>query len=167
MKAPVKLKQGQRVRFEHPDREWLYHHYIVLDKTCREIAEEVGTTFATIAAWCRQYELTRSRDERNRRHSRAMTGKGNPAWNGGTSENYQRQLLRHSDKPHRCIWCGATKRLQVHHVDHDRDNGDLDNLEWLCGPCNRMEAQIHALERAGRATVERRGSTMILTFMEV
>ena len=167
MKAPVKLRQGQRVRFEHPDREWLHYHYVVLDKTTREIAEEVGTTFATIALWCRQHGLIRSRQELDRRHSERMTGKGNPAWNGGTARNYQARLLKRSNKPHRCIWCGATRRLQVHHMDHDIQNGDIDNLEWLCGPCNRMEAQMHALERAGRATVEQTENQIVLTFREV
>jgi len=146
------------------NKEWLYHEYITLDQTVREVASSIGTTTGSIMWWLKKYGITKPKSWLGERHSKCMSGERNPAYVDGTSWKYQRNVLMNSDKPHRCVWCGATKRLQVHHVDHDRDNGDLDNLEWLCGPCNRMEAQIHSLERTGRATVERRGSTMILTF---
>ncbi|MDP3989021.1 MAG: HNH endonuclease [bacterium] len=28
--------------------------------------------------------------------------------------------------------------LIVHHIDHDRNNGALDNLVWLCHNCHRL-----------------------------
>lgn len=35
-----------------------------------------------------------------------------------------------------CNLCGATKRLHVHHVDHNALNNALENLEVLCFECH-------------------------------
>ena len=40
-----------------------------------------------------------------------------------------------------CTICGATKSVVVHHVDGDRSNNDLDNLEPVCRSCHE---KIHA-----------------------
>lgn len=167
MKAPKQLDTGWCVRYEGLTKEWLEYEYITEDKSLRQIAEEVGATLKTIHLWTQKFGLVKPKAHIHQQHSERMTGRGNPAWNGGTARNYQARLLKRSDKLRRCIWCGATKKLQVHHMDHDRLNGDLDNLEWLCGPCNRMESQMHALECVGRATVKRTDNQLILTFTEV
>lgn len=38
-----------------------------------------------------------------------------------------------------CRLCGSTKKLVVHHIDHDRENNDLSNLITLCSSCNVKE----------------------------
>jgi hypothetical protein len=40
-----------------------------------------------------------------------------------------------------CIECGETEGIQVHHVDGDRSNNELDNLVPVCTSCH---AKIHA-----------------------
>ena len=119
MKAPKQVRFGQRVRYEGLTKEWLEHEYIVEDKTLRQIAEELGATPKAVHVWAQKFGLVKPKAHIHARHSERMTGEGNPAWSGGTAQNYQRRLLERSDKPYRCIWCGATKRLQVHHMDHD------------------------------------------------
>lgn len=96
-----------------------------------------------------------------------MSGEGNPAYNGGTCRNYHKNVLLKSGKARRCIWCSTMDDLQVHHIDHDKHNGNADNLDWLCGPCNRMEAQIHALVEAGRATMKIENGELTITFLGI
>jgi len=37
----------------------------------------------------------------------------------------------------RCAECGKERGLDVHHIDGDRRNNDLENLMVLCQPCHR------------------------------
>lgn len=152
--APRRIGFGCGARFVGITREWLYRQYVELDKSMRDIGGEVGISANGVKVWLEKFDIpVRTEKQCHERHSDRMSGSGNPAWNGGTARNYQARLLRESGRSYICEWCGATKRLQVHHRDHDRENGDLSNLAWLCGPCNRMEAQLWALQQNGRAEV--------------
>ena len=39
----------------------------------------------------------------------------------------------------RCERCGNGPPLEVHHIDHDRTNDAVDNLECLCTGCHLAE----------------------------
>lgn len=41
-----------------------------------------------------------------------------------------------------CSECGFEKNLEVHHVDKDRTNNNLENLEVLCLKCHRKRHPI-------------------------
>jgi len=153
-RAPERIGQGCGARFVGATREWLYQQYVTLDKSMRQIGQDVGISATGVKVWLDKFGIpARTDSECHERHSERMSGDGNPAWNGGTAQNYQRRVLQESGRPCRCEWCGASNRLQVHHRDHNRENGDLSNLTWLCGPCNRMEAQLHALQERGHVVV--------------
>lgn len=76
----------------------------------------------------------------------AMSGKGNPSWEGGKSyepypasfNNLLREKIRDRDGGE-CqnpgCWKTA-KRIHVHHVDYNKQNCDPSNLLTLCGSCN-------------------------------
>ena len=154
MKAPMRYYQSRRARYELPDREWLEHEYWGLNKSLNEIAIEIGGSLCrqTIQHWLRRFGIpARTRQDRNERHSHRMSGSGNPAWNGGTAQNYHARVV--AKRPHICEWCGTTEKVQVHHRDHNKRNGDPDNLGFLCGTCNRLEAGLRALQERGRANV--------------
>lgn len=54
--------------------------------------------------------------------------------------NYRKVALRSlAHSCNRCEWDKATKILEVHHVDYDRSNNELSNLEILCPICHRLE----------------------------
>lgn len=40
--------------------------------------------------------------------------------------------------PHRCNRCGKESTLLVHHINHDRTNNDISNLEILCKKCHQQ-----------------------------
>lgn len=46
-----------------------------------------------------------------------------------------------------CGWSGDERVLEVHHIDENRDNNDLDNLIILCPMCHRyLTLHIYSLE---------------------
>lgn len=158
-------RRGSGRQWENVTREWLEAEYRGADKSAQEIADSLGTTRHTVWCWLRKLGIpTRSRKARNKRHSKRMSGEGNPAWNGGTARNYQTRALRQSGRPYECEWCGHDRGLQAHHRDNNPMNGSLENLAWLCGPCNRLEAQTRALETEGRASVSFEDGRLIIAF---
>lgn len=59
-------------------------------------------------------------------------------YNGGIN-NYRSNALQHY--PNKCNRCGFSNliALEVHHIDRDRTNNDLLNLEILCANCHVIE----------------------------
>src|SRR3990167_10266153 len=98
------------------------------------------------------------------RHSIRMSGKDNPAYVNGNSQRYVRRLLKQERPNLICEWCGAGEKVEVHHIDHNRENNNLDNLMWLCQNCNLLEAQAFILRKSGRADFEHRNNQLIVQF---
>jgi len=158
------VSENGRVQFTGVTQEWLADEYLLKDRTCAEIAADIDTTASTVSLWLKNYGIIKPAIRNRKRHSRRMSGEGNPAWNGGTCRNYHKNALMKSGKPRQCIWCGVGTKLQVHHIDHNKRNGDTDNLEWLCGTCNRLEAHLHALIASGRAQVSVDSKMIVISF---
>ena len=61
-----------------------------------------------------------------------------------------RALLERSNREYKCanIECGYNKYpiLEVHHIDGNRTNNDLENLEYRCPNCHD---EIHYLSKTG------------------
>lgn len=165
---PFKVGMGDKqgsARFYGVTKAWLEREYTKLEKSANRIAGENETTTLAVMSWLRRHEVSlRTVEELGQRHSRRMSGSGNPAWVGGTAQRYQTRLLADSDQPKQCVWCGTTEKLQTHHIDHDRDNGDLSNLVWLCGPCNRLESHAWTLQKLGRATFHYEDKRLVVQF---
>ena len=45
-----------------------------------------------------------------------------------------------------CSICNSTRNVEVHHIDGDHSNADIDNLLVVCGPCH---GDIHSPNRKG------------------
>jgi transcriptional regulator with XRE-family HTH domain len=142
-------------RKKRPDAVWLAKQYQMppdgLGRTLQSIAEELQVSLVTLRKWLEGYGLTQQFIER---HSQRMSATGNPAYKNGTSRNYHKNVLVRSGKAKICEWCGHSEKVQVHHIDHDTENGNLDNLMWLCHNCNILEAHLWALRESGRAIVK-------------
>jgi len=57
-----------------------------------------------------------------------------------------------SHPPHKCNRCGYNKHPQIlnaHHIDHNRENNSLENLELLCPTCHN---EHHFLTKSGSWT---------------
>lgn len=99
------------------------------------------------------YGLTHSEESR-KIMSEKLRREKHPNWRGGTgnlpySVGFTRKfkrLIRERDN-FTCQRCGITqteygRTLQVHHLDHNKDNNDPSNLATACGKCN-MWASYH------------------------
>ena len=63
------------------------------------------------------------------------SGESHPTYNGA---NYRQRAF--DEYPHRCVSCGYDEDeriLEVHHIDEDRGNNDINNLCILCPNCHR------------------------------
>jgi len=68
----------------------------------------------------------------------------------GTSTSTQYRKLAFRELPNqcnRCSYCQHPEVLEVHHLDRNRDNNLIENLEILCPTCHRAE---HFLAGDGR-----------------
>lgn len=87
-------------------------------------------------------------------------GSGNSAKNKGhythgsfkTGIQAYRNIYKNSHKEIKCELCGSKKYLCIHHLDHNRYNNDISNLQCLCKKCH----QKHHIKRdkKGRFTAK-------------
>lgn len=63
------------------------------------------------------------------------SGENNPNWGGGERAYRKRALSHYGSK---CSKCGIedTRVLEVHHINHNRDDNNIDNLIVLCANCH-------------------------------
>ena len=121
----------------------------------------VGDYIEVTCEWCGK-KFTQSRyrvENQNSRfcsreclgkwHSEFMSGENCPTWQGGLSfEPYGRDFnselkekVRTRDG-RRCMMCGMLandngRKLDIHHIDYDKQNNDESNLISLCMSCHR------------------------------
>lgn len=92
-----------------------------------------------------------------RRIAEKNSGPGNAGWRGGVSvlpygpgfTRKTKRIILERDG-YRCRRCGKQQSelkrgLQVHHLDHDKNNNDHSNLAAACGSCN-VWASYHRAE---------------------
>ena len=81
----------------------------------------------------------------------------------GTGQTKYRELA-FNKYPHECTICGYNdypKILEVHHIDNDRDNNDIDNLVILCPNCHTgVHLDILLLNPHSSVDIEQEVSTL-------
>ncbi len=106
-----------------------------------EIGEIVGKSNATIYRRLKKWGAYKSRKG-------FQPKEGHPNWDGGKSRSYimrlTQNILKSAGRDIGTCWrCGCTKKegkkIDIHHMDADRNNNGISNLEALCGSCHRKE----------------------------
>lgn len=70
-----------------------------------------------------------------------------PNWKGGM--HAYRRIMKSGNTPQMCTLCKTkdTRVLAVHHVDENRKNNTIENLQWLCHNCHHL-VHHHPKEQA-------------------
>lgn len=178
MKAPKRRSENiYNPNWEPPDKEWLEHQYITLEKPIGALRKEVGAHWDTIAEWLWDAQIPqRTKAETQAIHARNVSANSNPNWKGGYSEGYihklARRVLEDAGVPEVCSWCGQEPIagigrkgvLEAHHKDHVRWNNVPENLCYLCHTCHDLEKGLWHLLRKDKIDLECEGRTMVIRF---
>lgn len=75
-------------------------------------------------------------------NSHYRTGRNNPNYIDGSYKGSTYSKLAFRTYIHKCAMCGLEEEccLQVHHIDENRENNNVDNLIILCANCH---SRIH------------------------
>lgn len=82
-------------------------------------------------------------------------GKENPNYKPNAKSTYRKRALEFYGDT--CQRCESDCDIQVHHVDRDRANNELNNLEVLCQRCHQKE---HEDEHSSRGRCPKTGRFM-------
>ena len=61
----------------------------------------------------------------------------NPNWKGGVSSMYYMRIAKTLSKE--CVECNSTENLVIHHIDMNRKNNNINNLQMLCRNCHTLK----------------------------
>lgn len=177
MRAPTRESDNKyNPHWIPPDKEWLEHQYLTLEKSVAKIHRETGAHFDTVVGWLAKAGVSRrSEAETQKIHARNVTGSLNPRWDGGYSAGYVHKLARRALEdlgvPEVCSWCGQepvsgkrSRGLEVHHKDHNRWHNESRNLCYLCHSCHNLEKGLWHLLKKNKIDLACEGSTMVITF---
>jgi len=157
MKAPTYVRRGKNNRkWSSPDREWLEHQYMTLAKSGPDIAQEIGCAQGTVYSWLQNLHIPIGTKIRNYK----TKGRDLPY---GTSPTQKSNRIK-SGIPMFCAWCGTTKKIEIHHKNHNREDGRPKNLMWLCRHCNLLESRIWQLIKLGRIKVTSKNRSILIDF---
>lgn len=161
----------------HWERDWLVREYVERQRSCGEIAAEIGCTDANVLFWLRKHRIERrsvsearalkhwgASGAANPMHGR--TGAANPRYVDGSSPERQRTYSRFEGRQFlqavrcrddfRCQRCmvrnpGGPRDLHVHHLKPWAGNPALrfamDNVITLCRKCHNW---VHSRANADR-----------------
>lgn len=128
-------------------KKFLQKEYIKNKKSCKKLSQEVGCDSQTIFRYLKKYNIkTRSKTEAQLLVDRKM--KRNSSWiNGSSFAPYSidwttklKEKIRARDN-HKCQQCAMEqnsyyRKLDVHHIDYNKENCDENNLISLCQECH-------------------------------
>ncbi len=147
---------------ETPSKEELERAYS--GQGMKDAGKEFGVGVTTFAMWLRIRGIPAKREGQPRTDHPA---EGTLIWRA-------RQLMKASGIPKKCTWCGTKdsgrwrkgKQLSLsgHHKDHDLSNEDLENLQYLCLACHKLESWAWTAWKAGKIQLTGRDRSMILEF---
>lgn len=101
----------------------------------RKLSEETKQKISNSLKGFKHSEETKQKMKETHRKI-AKVGKESPNWKGGKRGYGERWSSTFSpdtkERDRKCIYCGAIKNLQTHHIDFNKKNNDPYNLITLC-----------------------------------
>jgi len=77
----------------------------------------------------------------------------------GLEKGRARRIMDKMGKEKKCLFCEKTEKLNIHHVDRNNANHDVDNLVYLCSGCHKkLHGKVYnpLLKRVFRLLVDDR-----------
>ena len=132
-----------RISFEKIEKKWLFHQYIVLEKSTYQIAKEFDYKKSTVYELLKEYKIkTRNKSEAQLGEKNYMYGKmkeKSPVWKGKNAKtNAKHMWMKAHFKPlKKCEKCGLETNVELsfNHClgDYTRN---IDDYEYLCRKCH-------------------------------
>lgn len=118
-------------------------------KKCNKIFQkEMKSSYVWYCEDCRKkrnVEINMAVKKRKHPETEIGVGSGNNTRNKShykhpsfkTGIQAYRNIYKEIHKDIKCELCGSTKYLCIHHLDHNRHNNALENLQCLCKSCHQ------------------------------
>lgn len=143
-------------------KQILYDLYIVEKMSLTAIGKELRKnkkTVKTLLIKYKLYDASRHTNQKRDEFGRFIKeGQVLPAQIGENHHNYTTGKASYREKAFRelvnqCVYCGTTENLEVHHIDHNRENNDIRNLRIVCKNHHRTiehKEQLNHRDENGR-----------------
>jgi len=173
MRPPISIKNGPVRNWASPDKAWLEYQYLTLDKSANEIGREFNINPSKIGKWMQILDIPRrTKEECDLRHSKDMR-----LTTYGTSVTQKRDAER-AGRSCICAWCGeggeailgpygvstSTCSLDLHHKNHNPNDGRPTNLIYLCHSCHMLETALWHIRKSKKANVSVSNKIIIIDF---
>lgn len=126
--------------------------YYCIEKNCNKELKNIYAKRCNKCELKRRYRLgiMNNKGKNNGRYGKGNTikGKNNPNWKGGLSfeeygnkfNNKLKEQIRYRDQ-YKCKICNCSqlengRKLDVHHIDYNKKNNNINNLIALCISCH-------------------------------
>lgn len=104
----------------------------------REVASIVNMSKSTVLKRIKDMGISRPniqyQDKYGRFNKKGKTSK--PQQKLDNTKSTYRRIIKEDSK---CVICGYSGFLEVHHIDRNRDNNNRDNLQILCSLCHKEQ----------------------------
>ncbi|MBR3746468.1 MAG: FAD-dependent thymidylate synthase [Selenomonadaceae bacterium] len=149
------------------NEEWLRHNYLTLNKTRKQLAEEIGCSESRLYKAFKKFGITKPLSDRPNRHpghgvkgmfsdeqradiSERMSGEKNHRYlknrnDLSVSGGYRESRVRFSAAACKCEYCGSDKNIEIHHLDKNPRNNDENNVKFLCSKCHHLWHRPYAV----------------------
>ena len=153
--------------FSLENEDWLRHNYLTLNKTRKQLAEEIGCSESRLYKAFKKFGITKPLSNRPNKHpghgikgmfsveqradiSKRMSGKGNHRYlknrnDLSASGAYRESHIKFSVCAKTCEYCGAEGNIEIHHIDKNPRNNEAGNIKFLCSKCHHLWHRPYAI----------------------
>lgn len=116
------------------DKDKLFKLYYTNKYTYEEISKEFDCCIDTVKRSMDRFDFKPRSHGYYSKGNRYAAGDKNHRWGGGDDQYWKQQLIKIYG--HSCQVCGFNIIIQVHHIDGNRKNNQIDNFVLLCPNCH-------------------------------
>lgn len=141
------------------NEEWLRHNYLELNRTRKELAEEIGCCEDLVYKAFKKFNIVKQKSDYPNRHGNPNgnldvlnkywedkehpKGKYHPSYVQNRDEITNTGGYIEANRLYRtenmiCEGCNSTSNIEIHHIDKNPKNNDPSNIKFLCSHCHHL-----------------------------